>query len=128
MCGLDELLALSPPELTVLTLAQADAGRRLRLGLLTTAPLRQPSALSVPNSRTRRPTAAMVSRLAMANAAIRTAIASHRPSSLARLAVLDSEPVTALARLEEVLTVADGTRAEISCCTAGISAELAAAT
>src|SRR5450755_3050165 len=40
--------------------------------------LRQPSALSVPNSRTRRETADIVSRLASRKAATSTAIASHR--------------------------------------------------
>ena len=62
--------------------------------------VRQPSALSVPNSRTRRATAAIVSRLATANAAISTRIDSHLPRSLASLAVLDSDPVTSLARLD----------------------------
>ena len=90
--------------------------------------LRQPSALSVPNSRTRRDTAAMVSRLAMANAAISTRTDSHRPSSLASLAVLAREPVTWLARLDAVVTVAPGSSLEISFCTAGIWAALAAVT
>ena len=45
--------------------------------------LRQPSAFSVPNSATRRETAAIVSRLATANAAISTSTASHRPRLLA---------------------------------------------
>ena len=68
----------------------------------------QPSAFSVPNSRTRRETAAIVSRLASRNAAIRTASASHLPRLLARLEALDSEPVTSLARSAEVVTVSDG--------------------
>src|SRR5262249_26949241 len=71
---------------------------------------RHPSALSVPNSRTRRATAAIVSRLATANAAISTRIDSHLPSSLASLAVLDTDPVTWLARLAAVGTVAPGRR------------------
>ena len=90
--------------------------------------LRQPSALSVPNSRTRRATAAMVSRLATANAAISTSTDSHRPRSLASRSALVSEPVTWLARLAEVVTVALGSSREISFWTAEMSAALAAAT
>src|SRR6516225_4012905 len=85
---------------------------------------RQPSALSVPNSRTRRVTAAIVSRLATANAAIRAKMDSHRPRSLASLAVLDSDPVTWLARLDAVVTVSPGRSFLISFYTAGISAAL----
>ena len=77
-------------------------------------PLRQPIALSVPNSRTRRVTADIVSRLARPNAAASTATASHLPRLLARLEALDSEPVTSLARSLEVVTVALGRAAEIS--------------
>ena len=76
--------------------------------------LGQPNALSVPNSRTRRVTAAMVSRLASRNAATSTAIASHLPRLLARLAALASDPVTSLARLLDVVTVALGSSPEIS--------------
>ena len=72
----------------------------------------------MPNSRTRRDTAAMVSRLASRNAAIRTAMASHLPRLLARLEVLAREPVTSLARSEELVTVDDGTALEISLDTA----------
>jgi hypothetical protein len=50
--------------------------------------LRQPSALSVPNSRTRRATADMLSRLASRKAAARTAAASHLPRLRARLEAL----------------------------------------
>ena len=50
---------------------------------LTIRLLRQPSALSVPNSGTRRATAARVSRLATANAAISTSTASHLPRARA---------------------------------------------
>src|SRR5207244_1384722 len=71
----------------------------------------QPRALSVPNSRTRRDTEVMVRRLAIANAAASTAIDSHRPRLSASSAVSASEPVTALARLSAVVTVAVGTRA-----------------
>ncbi len=90
--------------------------------------LRQPRALSVPNSRTRRVTAAMVSRLASRNAATSTAIASHLPRLLARLDALARDPVTSLARSADVVTVAPGTALRISLCTVAMSAELAAAT
>src|SRR6202012_1657510 len=49
----------------------------------TTRRLFQPSALRVPNSRIRRDTADIVSRLARKNAAMRTATASHLPRLLA---------------------------------------------
>src|SRR5580704_15042014 len=71
----------------------------------TTRRDRQPSGFSVPNSRMRRDTADMVSRLASRNAAMRTAIASHLPRLLASDAALDSEPVTSLARLFSSVTV-----------------------
>src|SRR6266536_3064275 len=90
--------------------------------------LRQPNALSVPNSRTRRVTAATVSRLATATAVASTRTDSQRPRSSASFAVLDREPVTWLARLAEVVTVALGIRREISFATAGTTAALAAAT
>jgi hypothetical protein len=90
--------------------------------------LRQPRALRVPNSRTRRATAAMVSKLASRNAAISTATASHLPRLLARLEALDSDPVTWLARSADVVTVAPGIAVRISFCTAAMSAELSAAT
>lgn len=70
--------------------------------------LRQPSALRVPNSRTRWTTAARVSGMATANDASRMTMASHRPRSLARPAVLASEPVTCPARLPALVTVAAG--------------------
>ena len=89
---------------------------------------RQPSALSVPNSRTRRATAAIVSRLATANAAINTRTDSHRPRSLASLAVLDRDPLTWLARLAAVVTVSPGSSFLISACTAGMTAALVAVT
>ena len=90
--------------------------------------LRQPSAFSVPNSGTRRATAAMVSRLATANAAISTSTASHFPSAPASLAALAADPVISLARSEELVTVACGSRCSISACTAPMSAALAAVT
>src|ERR1700730_6201393 len=90
--------------------------------------LRQPSALSVPNSLTRRETAAIVSRLASRNAATRTATASHLPRLLARLDALAREPVTSLARSLEVVTVAPGTTPEIDLDTLPMPAALAAAT
>src|SRR5262249_5699811 len=89
---------------------------------------RQPSALSVPNSRTRRDTAAIVSRLATANAAISTRTDSHLPRSLASLAVLDREPVTWLARLGAVVTVAPGGSLVLARRTAGMAAALFADT
>src|SRR5262249_60365365 len=73
----------------------------------------------VRKTRSRRVAAAIVSRLATANAAISTRMDSHRPRSLASLAVLDSDPVTWLARLEAVVTVAPGRRLLISACPAG---------
>ena len=90
--------------------------------------LRQPRAFSVPNSRTRRDTAAIVSRLATRNAAISTMIASHLPRLLARLEVLASEPVTSLARSLELVTVDDGTALEISLDTESTLAALVAET
>ena len=90
--------------------------------------LRQPSALRVPNSRIRRATAAIVSRLAIRNATMSTAIASHFPRLLARLEVLASEPVTCLARSLDVVTVALGSAVEISFDTVVMSDALAAAT
>src|SRR5580692_2788248 len=90
--------------------------------------LRQPSAFSVPNSRTRRDTADIVSRLASRNAAISTAIASHLPRLFARLDALDSDPVTSLARSADVVTVDPGTAFWISFCTAEMADELSAAT
>ncbi len=90
--------------------------------------LRQPSALSVPNSRTRRDPADTVSKLARPNAAASTATASHLPRLLARLEALDSEPVTSLARSLEVVTVALGRAPEISLDTELMSAALAADT
>src|SRR5579862_2416563 len=90
--------------------------------------LRQPRALSVPNSGTRRATAAMVSRLATANAAIRTSTASHLPSAPASLAALAADPVISLARSDELVTVACGSRCRISPWTAAMSAALAAVT
>src|ERR1700744_4904419 len=90
--------------------------------------LRQPRALSVPNSLTRRDTAATVSRLATANAATSTRTDSQRPRSLASLAVLASDPVTWLARLLDVVTVADGSSPDSSCWTAPTAAALALGT
>src|SRR5579872_5312574 len=95
---------------------------------LTIRLLRQPRAFSVPNSGTRRATAAMVSRLATANAAIRTRTASHLPSAPASLAVLAADPVISLARSDELVTVAFGSRCWISLCTVAMSAALAADT
>ncbi len=70
----------------------------------------------------------MVSRLASRNAAISTAIASHLPRLLARLDALASDPVTSLARLAEVVTVAPGSMPLISLATALMFAELLADT
>ena len=89
---------------------------------------RQPSALSVPNSRTRRATAAIVSRLATANAAISTRIDSHLPRSLASLAALVTDPVTWFARLEAVVTVSLGQELLDLGLHRGMSAALAAVT
>ena len=82
----------------------------------------------MPNSRTRRDTADMVSKLASRNAAISTATASHLPRLLARLEALDSEPVTSLARELEVVTVALGSSEEISLETPPMFAALVAET
>jgi hypothetical protein len=90
--------------------------------------VRQPIAFSVPNSATRRATAAIVSRQATANAAISTRTDSHRPRSLASLAALDTDPVTSLARLASVVTVLPGSSLEISLLTAGMPLAPAAAT
>lgn len=67
--------------------------------------LGQPSAFSVPNSRTRRETAEEVSSAATRNAAMRTAMDSHLPTLVARLEAVDSEPETVDARSAEVVTV-----------------------
>ena len=90
--------------------------------------VRQPSALSVPNSRTCRDTAAIVNRLARAKAASSTSTDTHLPRSFVSLAALDSDPVTSLAKLVEAVTMSPGSSREISLCTAGMSAALAAAT
>ena len=68
----------------------------------------------MPNSRTRRDTADLVSRLASRNAATSTAMASHLPRLLARLEALARDPVTSLARWLELVTVALGSSEEIS--------------
>src|SRR5690606_25136794 len=70
-----------------------------------TRPERQPSALSVPNSRTRRETAEEVSRPATRKAATRTTIDSHLPTPAAREEAVDREPETVSARSAEVVTV-----------------------
>ena len=88
----------------------------------------QPSALSVPNSRTRRETADTVSRLATANEAIRAAMASHLPRRSASVDALESEPLTWLARSEDVVTVALGMIFSISAWTAAMSSALSAFT
>ena len=67
--------------------------------------LGQPSALSVPNSRTRRDTADDVSSAATRNAAASTAMDSHLPTLVARLEAVDSEPDTVEARSADVVTV-----------------------
>src|SRR5215467_10659497 len=90
--------------------------------------LRQPSALSVPNSRTRRDTADIVSRLASRKAAARTATASHLPRLRARLEALASDPVTSLARSLEVVTLAVGATRVNSLDTVLIMVALLAAT
>src|SRR5215469_1729507 len=88
----------------------------------------QPSALSVPNSRTRRETADIVSRLASRNAAMSTATASHLPRLEARLEALATDPVICLSRSEELVTVAFGSSREISFETVSMLAALLAAT
>ncbi len=89
---------------------------------------RQPSALSVPNSRTRRATAAMVSSTATANAAISTRMDSHLPRSSASRAADVTEPLTSLARLLGVVIVALGRILAISFCTASMAVPLTAVT
>src|SRR5580693_9452816 len=88
----------------------------------------QPSAFSVPNSRIRRVTAAIVSRLARKNAAMSTAIASHLPRLFARLAALEIEPVTSLASVFWSVTVEPGTALEIELATELMSPLLLAVT
>src|SRR3984885_236063 len=94
----------------------------------TTRRLSQPSALSVPNSRMRRDTADMVSRLASRNAAIRTAIASHLPRLLARDDALEMEPVTWLASVFWSVMVTPGTDLVIAFATEVMSLPLVADT
>jgi hypothetical protein len=88
----------------------------------------QPIAFRVPNSRTRRDTAAIVRITATAKAAISTMTESHLPRSLASLAVELSDPVISLARLLGVVIVADGKSLAISCCTDPMSDALSALT
>jgi hypothetical protein len=64
----------------------------------------------VPNSLTRRDTAAMVSTLATPNAAASTAADSQRPRLAARLDALASDPVTSPARSLASVMVAPGSR------------------
>ena len=90
--------------------------------------LLQPSALSVPNSRTRRDTADTVSRLATRKAATSAATASHVPRRSARLEALDSDPLTCSARSSEVVTVALGMTVLISFLTCEIWSALVART
>src|ERR1700749_4281981 len=90
--------------------------------------LPHPIALRVPTSRTRRETADIVRMLARPNAAASTATASHLPRLLASVEALARDPVTSLARLLDVVTVAEGRAREISPETALISAALAADT
>ena len=89
---------------------------------------RQPSALSVPNSRTRRATAAMVSSTATANAAMSTRTDSHLTRSSVSRAAAVTEPLTWLARLLGVVTVALGRTLAISLPTAPMAVPLAAVT
>src|SRR3984957_20191159 len=88
----------------------------------------QPSAFSVPNSRIRRVTAAIVSRRARKNEAMSTAIASHLPRLFARLAALEIEPVTSLASVFWSVTVEPGTALEIELATELMSPLLLAVT
>src|SRR5579859_7729625 len=94
----------------------------------TTRRDRQPRAFSVPNSRTRRDTADMVSRLASRKAAMRTAIASHLPRLLASDEALAREPVTWLARLLSSVTVEPETELLIVLASVSISSLLVALT
>ena len=92
----------------------------------TTRRLRQPIALSVPNSRVRRPTPLTVSRMASANAAASTASDSQRPRLPTRSDAVDSDPLTEPARSSWVLTVASGSAASSAVATEGMfSAESA---
>ena len=90
--------------------------------------LRQPIALRVPNSRTRRVTEAMVSSTASTKAASSTSAESQVPSVLARVEAVLSEPETLLARSEAVVTVADGSSFSISDWTVEIADESVAVT
>ena len=94
----------------------------------TTRRLRHPSALSVPNSRIRRPTADKVRRLATAKATTSATIESHAPRWPARLEALDSDPVTCDARSFAVVTVAFGSACLISDLTAEMFDALSALT
>lgn len=87
-----------------------------------------PRAPSGCRTRTRRETAAKVSRLATANAAKSANMASHLPRVFASCVVVFSDPVTPFARLAELVTAADGLSREISLVTVPTSAALAAAT
>ena len=88
----------------------------------------QPSAFSVPNSRTRRETPETVSRLATANAATSAATASHVPRRSASVDALESDPLTWLARSSDVVTVALGISCSISLLTAVMFSALSACT
>ena len=79
--------------------------------------MRQPIALRVPNSRTRRETAAIMRRPATRKATASAATESHRPRLDVRVEALESAPLTSLARSAEVETVAEGSAAFTSAAT-----------
>src|ERR1700733_12808099 len=111
---------ITPPTMPIAAAPPLTGKRILRLF--------QPSAFSVPNSRIRRVTAAIVSRLARKNEAMSTAIASHLPRLFARLAALEIEPVTSLASVFWSVTVEPGTALEIEVATELMSPLLLAVT
>src|SRR5215218_8058543 len=86
----------------------------------TTRPFDQPIAFNVPNSRVRRVTPCTVKRIAMRNAATSTASESQRPRFAMRLDAVASDPETDAARSACVDTVASGSAASRSACTASI--------
>ena len=87
----------------------------------TTRPLDQPMAFSVPNSRVRRETPEIVNSTASASATPSTMIDSQVPRLVMSDDALESEPETVDARSDCELTVASGSAASMSDCTAAIA-------
>ena len=88
----------------------------------------QPSAFSVPSSRTRLPTEDRVRRIASRKAATAASAASAVPSRFERFAASTSEPLIESATCFALATCARGNCVSICFCTAATSAPLVART